>query len=73
MATPRVVPAFDEARSWGPFVLVDAGPGTSPSAAEQGPYTPYRQLLMAVLQGLGERLGFTPSAAEQSRFADSVG
>jgi len=42
-------------------------------AAEQGPYTPYRQLLMAVLRGLGERLGFTPSAAEQSRFADSVG
>jgi 2-haloacid dehalogenase len=30
-------------------------------------------LLMTVLRGLGERLGFTPSAAEQSRFADSVG
>jgi 2-haloacid dehalogenase len=43
------------------------------SAAEQGPYAPYRQLLMTVLRGLGERLGFTPSAAEQSRFADSVG
>ena len=42
-------------------------------AAEQGPYAPYRQLLMAVLRGLGERLGFKPSAAEQSRFADSVG
>jgi 2-haloacid dehalogenase len=40
------------------------------SAAEQGPYAPYRQLLMTVLRGLGERLGFTPSAAEQSRFAD---
>jgi 2-haloacid dehalogenase len=43
------------------------------SAAEQGPYAPYRQLLMTVLRGLGERLRFTPSAAEQSRFADSVG
>ena len=43
------------------------------SAAEQGPYAPYRQLLMRVLRGLGERLSFTPSAAEQSRFADSVG
>lgn len=42
-------------------------------AAEQGPYTPYRQLLMAVLRGLGERLGFTPSTAEQSRFANAVG
>ncbi len=43
------------------------------SAAERGPYTPYRQLLMTVIRGLGERLGFTPSAAEQSRFADAVG
>ena len=43
------------------------------AAAEQGPYTSYRQLLMAVLRGLGERLGFTSFAAEQSRFADSVG
>ena len=43
------------------------------SAAERGPYTPYRQLLMTVLRGVGDRLGFTPSAAEQSRFADSVG
>ena len=43
------------------------------SAAEQGPYTPYRQLLATVLRGFGERLGFIPSAIEQSRFADSVG
>jgi 2-haloacid dehalogenase len=43
------------------------------SAAEQGPYAPYRQLLMTVLRGLGERLSFTPSAAEQSQFADAVG
>ncbi len=41
--------------------------------AEQGPYAPYRQVLMAVLRGLGERLGFTPSAAEQSGFAHAVG
>jgi len=43
------------------------------SAAEQGPYTPYRQLLATVLRGFGERLGFIPSTIEQSRFADSVG
>jgi 2-haloacid dehalogenase len=43
------------------------------SAAERGPYMTYRQLLMTVLRGVGDRLGFTPSATEQSRFADSVG
>ena len=43
------------------------------SAAEQGPYIPYRQLLATVLRGFGERLGFIPSTIEQSRFADSVG
>src|SRR5437870_5940799 len=42
-------------------------------AAEQGPYVPYRQLLMAVLLGLGERFGFSPSEAEQSRFAHAAG
>ena len=47
--------------------------GEVESAAEQGPYFPYRQLVMAVLLGLGERLGFSPSEAEQSRFADAVG
>jgi 2-haloacid dehalogenase len=41
--------------------------------AEQGPYRPYRELLMTVLRDLGERLGFAPSEAEQERFADSVG
>ncbi len=43
------------------------------SAAERGPYTPYRQLLMTVLRGFGERLGFVPSPAEQTRFADAAG
>ena len=43
------------------------------SAAELGPYTSYRQLLMTVLRGLGQRLGFTPSSVEEARFADSVG
>jgi 2-haloacid dehalogenase len=43
------------------------------SAAEQGAYAPYRQLLMALLRALGERLGFTPSEGEQSRFAEAVG
>jgi len=47
--------------------------GEVESAAEQGPYVPYRQLVMAVLRGLGERLGFSPSEAEQSRFAHAVG
>ena len=47
--------------------------GELESAAELGPYTPYRQLLMTVLRGLGKRLGFTPSSVEQARFADSVG
>jgi len=43
------------------------------SAAEAGIYQPYRQVLMAVLRGIGDRRGFTPSEAEQSRFADAVG
>jgi 2-haloacid dehalogenase len=47
--------------------------GELESAAEQGPYMSYRQLLATVLRGFGERLGFIPSAIEQSRFADSVG
>src|SRR5262249_19400550 len=42
-------------------------------AAEQGPYAPYREVLMTVLRGLSARLGFAPSAAEQSRFGQSVG
>jgi 2-haloacid dehalogenase len=41
--------------------------------AERGPYVPYRQVLAAVLRGMGERLGFTPTADEQARFADAVG
>src|SRR5947207_349589 len=47
--------------------------GEVESATEQRPYVPYRQLVMAVLLGLGERLGFSPSEAEQSRFAHAVG
>jgi 2-haloacid dehalogenase len=47
--------------------------GEVESAAEQGPYVPYRQLVMAVLRGIGERLGFSPSETEQSRFAHAVG
>ena len=47
--------------------------GELESTAEQGSYTPYRQLLMMVLSRLGERLGFVPSKPEEARFADSVG
>lgn len=43
------------------------------AAAEHGAYTTYRHVLMTVLRGMGERLGFTPSEAEQGRFADAVG
>jgi 2-haloacid dehalogenase len=35
---------------------------------EAGPYLRYREVLRAVVRGMGERLGFTPSAAE----ADSL-
>ncbi len=47
--------------------------GELESAAERGPYASYRRLLTTVLRGLGERLGFAPSEAEQARFAHSVG
>ncbi len=47
--------------------------GEVESAAEQGPYMPYRQIMMAVLRGLGDRLGFGPSDAECIAFARSVG
>src|SRR5262245_9263692 len=47
--------------------------GEVESAAEHGPYMPYRQVMTAAVRGLGERLGFTPSDAECVRFADSAG
>lgn len=39
---------------------------------EQGEYRPYKQILAGIVQRFGERLGFTPSAAELTALADSV-
>ena len=41
--------------------------------AEHGPYRPYRDVLTTVLHGMGERLGFQPTALEAAHFADAVG
>jgi 2-haloacid dehalogenase len=47
--------------------------GDLESAAEAGPYQPYRDVLAAVVDGFGARLGFTPTAAERASLAASVG
>jgi len=47
--------------------------GELESAAERGPYCPYRALLATVMDGFGERLGFAPSADERAALALSVG
>lgn len=47
--------------------------GELESAAERGPYRPYRALLATVMDGFGERLGFTSSADERAALALSVG
>jgi 2-haloacid dehalogenase len=47
--------------------------GELESAAERGPYLPYRDLLATVMDGFGERLGFVPSADERAALAMSVG
>lgn len=43
------------------------------SAAEAGPYMPYRDVLASCVRGFGQRYGFAPSAEEQASFAGSVG
>jgi 2-haloacid dehalogenase len=43
------------------------------SAAEAGPYRPYRQILADVMRGLSEHVGFTASPAEAEALAASVG
>jgi 2-haloacid dehalogenase len=43
------------------------------SAAEAGPYRPYKEILAEVVRGLGEHLGFVPSPAEATALAASVG
>lgn len=47
--------------------------GELESAAEHGPYRPYRELLATVMDGFGERLGFAPAADEREALAVSVG
>lgn len=43
------------------------------SAAESGPYQPYRAILADVVRGFGAELGFTPSASEVTALAESIG
>ncbi len=40
---------------------------------EAGEYRPYREVLRSVVRGLGEELGFTPSADDMDALPDSVG
>lgn len=42
------------------------------SAAQDGRYRPYREVLGSVVLSLGERLGFKPSAEEQNSLAESI-
>jgi 2-haloacid dehalogenase len=42
------------------------------AAAERGEYRDYKTVLRMVLEGLGSRLGFTPTPAELERFSESV-
>jgi 2-haloacid dehalogenase len=46
--------------------------GELESAAERGPYREYKAILRAVLEGLGTRLGFTPTTTELEQFSTSV-
>jgi 2-haloacid dehalogenase len=46
--------------------------GELESEAERGAYRDYKSVLRAVLEGFGDRLGFTPTPAELQRFAASV-
>ena len=46
--------------------------GDLESAAERGPYQEYKAILRTVLEGLGARLGFAPTAKELEQFSTSV-
>ena len=46
--------------------------GELESDAERGEYRNYKTVLRMVLEGLGSRLGFTPTSAELGRFSESV-
>ncbi len=47
--------------------------GRHETAIESGEYLPYREVLAGVLGRLGDELGFSPTDAEATAFADSVG
>jgi 2-haloacid dehalogenase len=47
--------------------------GELEAAAEYGQYQLYREVLARVVEGFGQRLGFSPSAAERAALAESVG
>jgi 2-haloacid dehalogenase len=42
------------------------------ASAEQGEFQPYRDVLQSVVRGLGERLGFSPTAAEVRSLPESL-
>jgi 2-haloacid dehalogenase len=46
--------------------------GEVESTIQRGPYRPYREVLAATLDGIGERLGFTPTDEERTAFGGSV-
>ena len=46
--------------------------GELEAAAEAGPYQSYRGILATVIDGVGDRLGFTPTAEERTAFSGSV-
>ena len=46
--------------------------GKLESAAEDGPYREYKAILRTVLEGLGARFGFTPTAHELEQFSTSI-
>lgn len=47
--------------------------GELESEAEAGPYLPYREVLAVVMDGIGARLGYTPTREERMALAESVG
>jgi 2-haloacid dehalogenase len=46
--------------------------GAIETAAEAGPYLPYREVLARSVDGFGERYGFQPTAEERASLAESV-
>lgn len=46
--------------------------GTLEAAAEKGTHKPYREILHLVMDGFGERFGFTPTAEERAALAESL-